>query len=368
MVILVLILLIPVGIGLTGLILGKGQITLLEFGVLELAVVLIVGSGMLIARSQNTWDNEIWSGRVVSKQQVRVSCSHPYQCNPHPCGDKGKSTCYDTCYEHSCDYDWVLTTSNGEHIEIDRVDRQGTSEPPRFTSAKIGDATAISHSYTNYIKASPWSVLRKDAIEDSMQKMVPNYPIGIRDYHYCDRFVTVGVNVQDKAGWNAKLQELNADLGKKKQVNIVIIVVSTNDPSYQFALEQAWIGGKKNDLIVLVGSSQYPTIDWVRIVSWSQSEDLKVEMRDSLQNLGNLELKDQFLEIVRQEVDSKFTRRPMAEFEYLMAAWEPSGGVILFLFLLGIIISGGLTWFFYVQDPFESGEYRYRHRYGRNFY
>ncbi len=359
MLIFLIILLIPVLIGIAGLVLGKGRISWKEFAALEAAVILVVGSGLLIARHQNTSDDEIWSGRIAEKKRVTVSCEHVYRCNPYPCGKDNKDTCYHKCYEHTFDYNWVLFTSNGEEITIAREDRQGTTEPRRYTEAKVGQATALSHSYTNYIKASPWSVLRKVSLSEEELKRIPEYPISVYNYHYCDRFISVGVNGPDGKTWNQVLQELNADLGKRKQVNIIFLFVNSSDPSYQYALEQGWIGGKKNDLVVIVGTTQYPKIDWVRIMSWSQSEQLKVDLRDELQAFGTLTDIGGFTQIVRTQIEAKFVRRPMAEFEYLMAAWEPSGGVILFLLILSIALSGGLCWYFYNEDPFGDEHPRY---------
>lgn len=354
---LAMLMLFPLLIGIFSLFHSKGRVTVKEFLVLEVASFAVIGLGFLLARWSSTTDLELWNGRVTDKKQVWVSCSHSYPCNPHPCmcDSKGNcSTCWDTCYEHTNDWDWDLFTSNNETITIDRIDRRGSYEPPRWTQAQIGDPTAVQHRFTNYIKANPDSVLRITGSIEQFKGSIPKYPIDLRDYHYADRFVSVGTQVPDTREWNRDLQEANAGLGKKKEVNIIVVVVNTNDSAYQYALEEAWIGGKKNDLIVLLGVTHYPIIDWVGIMSWSESEDLKVELRDVINGIHKLEKREQIMTAIKTMVDQKFVRRHMKDFKYLMAGAQPGSIGTTVLFLLGITISLGLTYYFYENDPFYS--------------
>src|SRR3989344_6721208 len=127
-----LLLLVPIGLALFGFVTSaiRGDpryiISLREFAVLVGVVFVFIGFGYFIAKYASTQDQEIWNGRVALKKQERVSCEHSYSCNPHPCNcDKnGCDTCWDTCYEHSYDFDWRVYTSNNETVEIDRIDRQ----------------------------------------------------------------------------------------------------------------------------------------------------------------------------------------------------------------------------------------------------
>lgn len=362
---LIFVLLIPVLIGIIGLLWSKGKITIKEFLAQEGVLILIVAIGYFIARYQAIQDEEIWSGRIIKKAKVKVLCSHSYPCNPHPCGENGKDTCWDTCYEHWFDYDWVLYTSNEEKIIIDRVDRQGEDEPFRWTRAYFNEPTAQTHDFENYLKTNPGSVLKRIGAKDQFKGLLPEYPKNIYDYHYCDRFLAVGLSVPDSKEWNRNLQDMNADLGKKKQVNIIVLVVKTGNSSYEYALEEAWLGGKKNDLVVIIGAPEYPQISWVRIMSWSQSENLKVELRDEISDIGVLNKRAEITQSIRTLVDQKFVRRQMADFKYLLASAQPSTGVTIFLFLFGVAVSIGLTVFFYKQDPFGD-EYNSRGQYLKN--
>src|SRR3989338_8682267 len=216
---LIFVLLVPIVIGIVGLFWSKGKITFKEFLVQEGVLVIIVVAGYFIARAQVIADEEIWSGRIISKKREMVSCSHSYPCNPHSCGEKGEDTCWDICYDHFFDYDWNVYTSNGEIITIDRINRQGTEEPTRWTAIRIGEPTAQTHSFENYLKTNPGSVLKRIGAKESFKNLLPEYPKEIYDYYHCDRFLTVGLKISAFEWWNKTIQEINADLGKKKQVN-----------------------------------------------------------------------------------------------------------------------------------------------------
>lgn len=342
---------------------GRYGITLKEFLVLTGVVVIVVGGGYgigyRISRESATRDYETWNGRIVKKAQERVSCEHSYACNPHPCmcDEDGCSTCWDTCYEHSNDWDWAFYTSNAERVEIDRVDRRGSREPPRFAKIRIGDPTALVHEYTNYIKGNPWSILRRHGSADQLKDLIPPYPVAVYDYHYVNRFLSRGVSgipEEVVAFWNKDLMELNADLGRKKEVNIIVVAVGTEDSSFLQALEEVWLGGKKNDVVVILGVPKYPAIAWARVMSWTRAEELKISVPDSLEAIGSLEKRKEILGAVRSETERLFVRTSMKEFEYLLAGIQPPFWVFMVLSVIGVAASAGLTIYFYREDPFDS--------------
>ncbi|MBI2056206.1 MAG: hypothetical protein HYT37_02405 [Candidatus Sungbacteria bacterium] len=352
--------LFPVIVGVSGLLWSRGKISIKEFFVLEGSCLFVLTIGFFIARFSSTADVEIWSGRITAKERVRVSCEHSYSCNPHSCNCDSKgncSTCYDTCYEHSNDWDWDIITSNSETITIDRIDSRGSYEPPRWTQVSIGEATAQAHYYENYIKAHPESILRTHGNRKAFENLIPEYPSIIYDYYHNNRFITVGIREPETKFFNRALQEINADLGAKKKVNIIVVAVNTADSAYEFALEEAWIGGKKNDLVVILGVHEYPNISWVRIMSWTLAEELKVELRDTLIDIGSMKKNDELLRAIRDHVDRQFVHRHMSDFKYLMAGAQPGITGTMILFIIGVSASSGLAYYFYRNDPFECRRY-----------
>jgi hypothetical protein len=153
---------------------------------------------------------------------------------------------------------------------------------------------------------------------------------------------------------------MNADLGKKKQVNIILVITNADDSAYIHALEEAWLGGKKNDFVVVIGTPHHPKIKWVRVMSWTRVEELKIAVRDRLQELGTLDKRDEILAVIREEVAAKFVRRPMADFEYLNAEIRPPTWALILIAALGIVVSVVLSIVFYIYDPFGHDRPRFR--------
>lgn len=222
------------------------------------------------------------NGEVTGKKSVKISCSHSYQCNCVKSCSKdsnGRETCYDICqicYDHLYDIDWMVYSNIGNFI-IDRLDRQGLKEPPRWSIVKIGDPVSKYHNYDNYIKASPDTLFRDQGVLDKYKNLIPKYPDKIYDYYRVDRLVEVGTNVKDKKLWNQSISELNKKLGPAKEANL-IIVFTTQPHEYFYALRQAWIGGKKNE----IGLKNNNEPIWDEIMAWSQNKNIEVKLRDEI--------------------------------------------------------------------------------------
>lgn len=320
----------------------KQELTLYELGINLVVGVLIVMAGWGLGQFMQMTDIEILNGAVSAKHSEDVSCSHSYSCNcVKSCDSKGScsETC-STCYDHPFDRNWLLETSVGQ-IEIDRVNRQGTVEPPRFSSAKIGDSVAVSHRYTNYIKASPDSLFNTQANKQLLatyQSRIPAYPDKVYDYHYVDRVLTLGMTIPDVAAWNSELAARLKTLGPTKQANVVLVFTKDTDPQFAEALRVAWLGGKKNDVTVVLGTPEYPSIAWARVISWTDKEVFKVQLRDALLDLKTVD-KKAILDVIEQETNKGFLRKRMADFAYLKELIEPPTWVLALVFLMSTVAS-----------------------------
>ena len=129
-----------------------------RYGFFVTIIVSLVAAGIVYAvgYSNKITDQEIYNGEVTGKEKTRVSCEHSYSCNcRESCSGSGStrscSTTCDTCYEHSYDVDWRVKTSVHE-FNIQRINRQGTQEPPRWTKVTVGQPTAFVYKFTNYIR------------------------------------------------------------------------------------------------------------------------------------------------------------------------------------------------------------------------
>lgn len=70
--------------------------------------------------------------------------------------------------------------------------------------------------------------------------------------------------------------QMNARLGPTKKVNVILVGFGGHPSSYAQYQEAAWIGGKKNDVVICYGGpNEHPT--WVRAFGWT---DTKTCLRD----------------------------------------------------------------------------------------
>lgn len=341
-------------------------ITLKEFGLVGLACLVVAGSSAGIVSCSNTHDVEVWNGVVTGKQRNTVSCSHSYQCNcRQSCTGSGKNqsctTICDTCYEHSWDYDWDVYTSNQETVTIDRVDRQGVNEPGRFTSTRMGEPTTLTHSFTNYIKGSPGTLFRHQGLKEKYAGSIPAYPQDVYDYWHLDRLVLVGVNVNDARAWNRELSRINADLGRPKQVNMVVVLAKNKPHDWYYAVEETWIGGKKNDAILFISVDDQMKPQWAEVMAWTSNELFKVKLRDDIMDEPTID-RDAVMTALANNVRQYYVRKPMKDFEYLSSLIVPTGTQWAVTLIIALLVAGGLTFFMQTNDVFGEEGYGYMRR------
>lgn len=327
-------------------------------------IVVITGYGMSVYRS--TADIQVLNGQVTGKEIVRVSCSHSYSCRcRQSCSGTGQNrschTICDTCYDHSHDYDHDLKTTLGT-ITIDRIDRQGKKVPPRYEAAAVNDPVARTSTYSNYIKAAPDSLFngaQNSMLLEQYKDKLPAYPVKLYDYHYVDRVIPVGVTVPGLAMWNLKLANSLRAIGAQKEANVVVVITNETQPNYANALEAHWLGGKKNDIIVVLGAPEFPKRSWARVVSWTDNQVFKVELRDALLQLDEFHA-DEVIELVAKHVQEGFVRKPMKDFEYLKDSVEPPVWLLIVLFLVSVVTSIGFTLYLVRNDVRSPGASRSR--------
>lgn len=338
------------------------------------AITSVLGMCFLFAMYyKDMGDTAIVNGYVTGKERVRVSCSHSYSCNCYTtCSGSGQNrTCTrrcSTCYEHSHDVDWRVYTTVG-NLEIARVNRQGTKEPKRWTDVVINEPAASYDSYINYIKASPGSLFSMNQMESDKTKygnLIPTYP-KIFDYYRVNRVLQMGVNYPEAAVLNSALNDALRHLGAKKQVNIVVVFANTNDPKYRFALERAWVGGKKNDVIVVIGMEKNATLLWTDVITFgknSGNEYLAVVLRDEIRDLAKrqqLSHAPLLADSIVSTITAHFKRKQMEDFKYLQEDYSPSIGSIWGFIIFQLVLLTGMTIFFYNYEI--DGGYVRNHRF-----
>lgn len=344
-----LLLMIPLMIAIGSLAFFKGKVTVIEFLCQVGVIAAFIGICLAVSYGARTTDIEVWNGQITEREHHQVSCEHSYPCNCREvCTSTGKSeSCSmvcDTCYRHPYDVDWDVHSSTGETISIDRVDDQGLDMPPRWAASYIGEPFSSSHHYTNYILANPDSVLLGSKGDDEKYKsLIPKYPSTIYDYYRHDPVINMGVPNVDLNTWNWLLREVNKSLGPTKQVNIILILVNTPNLDYMQALKDAWFGGKKNDVVVVIGSTDGHHIEWGGIMSWTPNGDFKVDLKNKIEDIGTLDRRDDIIGAIRDTTASKFQRMQMSDFKYLTHSFQPSATAMWTTLILSTLVSLGLA-------------------------
>jgi hypothetical protein len=331
--------------------------------VYEVAIITAISAALTVAvYVAGTYlpaaDVEMLNGQILRKVRDHGRYDRPYNCNcTKICTGFGSTqTCYErcsTCYETHYTVHWYVDTTVRQ-ITLHALDSTSrtvyeTADPDVYVKASVGDPVTVSHPYINYVKAAPDSLFHASASTvGRFNDKIPNYPNQLYDTYKLDRLVTVGVNVPDRVYWNQDISRYLGEVGPSKQVNLVLVFVNTNDSNYLHALEHAWVGGKKNDVVIIVGTSAYPRIDWVRVMAWTDVEEFKVRVVHDLEELGTID-RHVFMKTLTKHITKLYQRKPMKDFEYLADSMEPPLWVLILSLIIGIGAALGITYYFYTE-------------------
>lgn len=298
-------------------------------------------------------DVEILNGSVSSKKSVRVSCEHSYKCNCRTVSSgsgssKTTSTVCDTCYEHSYDIDWIVNTTVGD-IEIDRVNRQGTDEPPRFSRVQIGEPASAHHSYENFVKAVPDSIFNKSEFTHYDHIKTPKYP-RVYDYYRVHHVINSNSNVPKSVTTKIDhdIDDALKHLGHSKQVNIIVVFTSHESTDFAEALRYNWLNGKKNDVVVVIGTKEYPDVAWVKSFGWAKSDIVNIALEDKIRTM---KIDDEsFTDGITDIIEDKYVRRPFDEFKYLLDELSPPIWLLILMAVLDIVLTIVISLYFVRND------------------
>ncbi len=343
-------LLVPLIVAGLGLVLLRYTITIKEAAVQFGAAALIVLCGYGIASCQAIEDTQHLNGRLTAKIKRERSCCHCHQeCISRD--SKGNCTVSHEVCDHSRDWQWWLDTTVGS-IDIETC-KHSSSDPQRWTEAVIGEPVSIESSYDNYLKADPDSLLRHN--DKRFVSSVPNYP-EVYDLYRKHSVISNGVEIPRE--WERYVRDIGADFGASLQVDVTVLLTNVQDPVYVQSVESKWLYGPKNSLTLVLGVDKERKVSWVGVVTISKVEELKVRLREDIKgkSIDSIEI----VGILRENVRKYFKRTSMSEFEYLANNWQPSTGVLVFLYILGLVVSVGLGIYFHQEDVFgEQGNYKW---------
>jgi hypothetical protein len=172
--------------------------------------------------------------------------------------------------------------------------------------------------------------------------------------------VVAGANVPDhwKQAVDGLLDRELAELGPSKQCNIVIYVAGTGDQGFAHALEESWRLGEKNDIVVVVGTTEFPAVSWTYVMAWTDNEQFKIELRNEVLDAGRIGDPARFVKIVTDQVRQPaslggYQRKPMADYDYLISEISLPWWATLMIVIFGCIMQGGATVLF-IHNEIEA--------------
>jgi hypothetical protein len=297
-------------------------------------------------------DTEVWNGEVTSKEREHGTYEQPYDCFCTT-DSKGNRSCQ-TCYETHYTVEWTCHTTLDD-FRIDKKDSTSRSvyrspDPEFYVNIKKGDPVAQPRHYKNYIKAVPESILRPtpSSLKAQYAGQIPAYPLNVYNFYSIDRVVPVGVNIPNLREWDTALAEKLKTLGPTYQANVVVVITKIADPNYFYALQDAWLNGKKNDIVVVIGAPEFPAkAQWVNIMALTKTDLFQVQLRDALLDLDSLTVNN-VINTIDSNVRANFKRRSMKEFQYLESEIDPPTWVIV-LAIVTIILSYAGFWVYTIN-------------------
>ena len=339
-------------------------------------VALIFGAKHLAIKSL-TDDQEYWNNYAISatydepwNEYVHRTCTRPVSCG------KNCSTTetYDCSYIDSHSAAWYMHSNSGSSHSIsssqfetiaslwkNRVFQDmhrnfHTRDGDRYNSAWNGKkdianliSVTTTHTYENKIQV-PNEVLNFQEVDSTTKAQY-----GLYDYNWGYSLMNFNPIKGDNNGIASKVLAMHNSLnGKSKELHLQILVFD-GKPSLAGDYQEAyWKGGNKNEFNICIGKKGN-SIEWVKVISWTTNEVLKVKVRDDIVAM-DYDIR-KIVDYVVAEVPKAFVRRDFKEYDYIDV--QPSSNAVMWTLIATLIASIGLA-LFHVFNPWEKGGRRYR--------
>jgi hypothetical protein len=229
---------------------------------------------------------------------------------------------------------------NFKHLEATKPGKSGfySGDPHVYVSVNKSGfiyPTTDPRSFENRIKAAP-SVFSYTKVSTNIP--VFKYPEN-KNWRTSDRLLGTAANKFSILEWD----RLNARLGASKKVNLIAVGFDASDAILGHYQEAAWIGGKKNDLVIVFGGQSTVNLgyrpSWVRVFGWTEQEIVK-------RNLETIFLRnavtDSLLPIIEAEVRANYQLKDWSKFDYITIT--PPGWAYVLITLVVLCAQAGMLW------------------------
>jgi len=206
------------------------------------------------------------------------------------------------------------------------------------------------HSYVNKVQASD-SVFN---FEEVTEQDVALYGL----YTYPD--VSSGyesVTIMDHTkNWNADAywRYINGYLGPKKKLRMWVLIFKGMPQTAASMQEALWKGSNKNEFIFCIGTDNDYNITWSKVITWSESQELKIHARNFVSTEMKTVSEESLLKLGKWSADnlgSSFEKVDWKQFDYLKVS--PSTTAIIIAYVITLIVCIGVA-FWVVKNQFHD--------------
>jgi hypothetical protein len=352
----------------------KRKMALWEYALLFVIPVIVIAIAKFSSVSSQTKDHEIWNMYITSAQYTEPWTTWVTEtCSRENCTGSGEDrTCTTEYYDCSyCDRNgpsWTAYDNSGKSYSITRVqfemlcnkwgnrtfkdmrrsiDYSGGcgQDGDAYTTKWNGvfeDLVPITakHSYKNKVQVST-SVFNFQAV-DSIDKA----ELKLFEYPAADRWNYNPILGATDIAASERLRKWNGKLGSFRQVHMLICVFKNLPREAAERQEDYWKGGNKNEFILCLGIDDSKKVKWSHVISWTEEEKLKIEVRDEAMEIGYDLVK--IVDYMATNVQKKFQRKEFADFNYLKI--EPTSRAVMITFFITLILTIGLSIFFVMNE------------------
>jgi len=134
---------------------------------------------------------------------------------------------------------------------------------------------------------------------------------------------------------------MNSRVGSKRKANVILVGFGPDSDNIMGQYQQAaWLGGKKNDLVICYGGGTPHKPQWAYTFGWTDKEIVKANL-NSLLLEGPVD--STIIPKIEEEIHANYQIKEWDDFNYLSV--EPPGWVIWVYLLVVILVQGGYyTW------------------------
>lgn len=340
-------------------------------------VALIMAAGFQWAAVTGmTHDREVWSGQVESARHVPAWTEQYTRVVTRTVGS-GKNMRTITELRTETDYNpehWfmvdtlgrTLNISEAEFNEIRQITKAGVERQPGDRSNHIGghmisgdplDDVLVglrevmpvvdTQNFENRVRAAP-TVFSFPKVPPTVK--VEQYPWPQGEF-ISNRVINAPITALE---WD----RLNSLVGPAVHCNAIIVYFKEGGPEMAQWQKAAWVGGKKNDLVICYGGKNPSKAEWVDVFGWTEAELVKANLRTLvLKNQVNNQLVPQ----IQAEIMKNFKAKDWHKFDYISIE-PPPWAYITFFITLSLFQAG--TWWWFHNNAID----RHPRRWGWNRY